>query len=661
MVFKSKFEDSKPAARFNDSVSEFFWHQLDVYAKKTLIVDYNSSREWKGEQIKQVSSLIASHLIEHLNLKQNDCCVFFYPHNDLIHVVALGVLFAGASVCVGARDDPADEHRYMIEVMKPAVVFTDDTLVEELEDLLEKNGSEFNFKICVLNDEDEWMNGITNERHIYSNDYEADEQLKEKNVNLSKNDGKILNNNGNNTKEKKKKKTVFHLHKDIISANNNRQSNLSNINVKSPVQVKPNDPAFVLFTSGSTGRPKPVGRSHKNSIYVCHSLNTTTSLWDLNEFSVLAGHLQLDHGTGTFNFKMTLSKGLKLIVMDGYDYKTLLSAIEKYKITDCLLGSALLHNLISTSESETETEVVDSYQESGCNNNNNNSNTNIINTNRSSNSNGSAKLSMYPYLNSFNISSLKNLLAVGSKIPSYSKVNEFMVKYKNVNIRQTFGMTETGFLSLVPRFNENKIMDDKKKNDFDESTGFLLPNLSIKIVDQITGEEMSEYNKDGELYIAGPTISPSYIGKEFSEQSKKVFNIENKYYRSFDICRLTSDEKLIISGRCSEVLCLYDGWKVLPYEIETAMLEHPGIKEIAVIGIPHPNLPTCHAPRAYVVLKNGWQVVGSKSSEEEIFEYSVKKLSSPKCLIGGVKIMKDLPRISIGKVDKKMLRKMDGY
>lgn len=647
MVFKSKFEDSKPPARFNDSLSEFFWHQLDVYADKTLIVDYNSGREWKGAQLKQVSSRIARYLVEMLNLKQNDSCVFFYPHSDLIHIVALGVLFAGGSVCVGARDDPADEHEYMIKAMKPKIVFTDSCLIEELENLLEANKDKLDFRICVINDHDDELARSGN-TYMYG---------EENFVNLI---NKTTNEDEQNN-QIKHKKDIINLHRHIIwnygEQKNNVENNYSKFKeVKLPVQVKPDDPAFVLFTSGSTGRPKPVGRSHRNSIYVCYSLNTATFLWDLNESSVLAGHLQLDHGTGTFNFKMTLSKGLKLIVMDGYDSRTLLNAIEKYKITDCLLGSALLHNLISgsnlsesTSTREKSVEDEDEEEEEG-----KKKTEDYIGekSNSNGNTNGNNHLSMSSsyHLNSFNISSLKNLLAVGSKIPSYSKVKEFMDKYKNVNIRQTFGMTETGFISLVP-FNDSEL-------DF-ESVGYILPNLKIKLLNPITGNEISEFNKDGELYVSGPTVSPGYIGNGFEEQSKQVFNIgDSSYYRSYDICRLTSDERLIILGRCSEILCLYDGWKVLPYEIEAVLLEHPGIQQIAVIGIPHPSLPTCHAPRAYVVPKDEWR---AKLSEKEVFEYSIKKLSSPKHLIGGVKIMNKLPLISVGKVDKKLLRKMDGY
>lgn len=620
MVFKSKFEDSKPPAKFNDSLSEFFWHQLDVYADKTLIVDYNSGREWKGAQLKQLSARISRHLVNKLNLRQNDSCVFFHPHNDIIHIVALGTLFAGGSVCVGALDDPADEHKYMIETIKPAIVFTDACLIEELEDLLEASKDKLNFKICVINDQDE----LTGSGETYM--YEEENILN------------YVSKNGNLNRSEKHNKNIINLHKDIIW---NTEDQIDNLRVKLPVQVKPNDPAFILLTSGSTGRPKPVGRSHRNSIYVCHSLNNTTasSLWDLNESSVLAGHLQLDHGTGTFNFKMTLSKGLKLIVMDGYNCKTLLSAIEKYKITDCLLGSALLHNLISSGSNLADDNDKDKERRRSS-----------ISYNRDGNDNGNNLLMSSYILNSFNISSLKNLLAVGSRIPSHSQVKEFMDNYKNVNIRQTFGMTETGFISFVP-FNDSKL-------DY-ESVGYLLPNLSFKLLDSITGKEISDYNKEGELYIVGPTVSPGYLGADFEEQSKQVFNIENRgYYKTNDICRVTSDERLIILGRHSEVLCLNDGWKVLPSEIEAALSEHPGIQQVAVIGIPHLQLPTCHAARAYVVPKDEWR---NKLSERDVFEYSIEKLSRPKHLIGGVKIMNKLPLISVGKVDKKLLRKMDGY
>lgn len=565
MVFKSQFRDVEPDEKFKDSLSLFYWHQLDVYAKRTLFVDFVSGRQWTGKEIKQKAARIARHLIREVGLKPAQSCVFFYPHNDLIQIISLGVLFAGGSVCVGSPFDPAAEHCHMLKVMQPSVVIVESKLHREMVQLRREHG-EFNYKICVVDGHGEAEDEAT---------FELDSIMQQQ------------------------------QETDSLSADGDQTMPM-------PVLVDPDEPAYVLLTSGSTGRPKPVARSQRNSLYVCHCLSGEVSdrLWDLNERSVLSGHLQLDHGTGTFCTKMTLAKGLKLILMDGYQPETMLRAIERHQISDILLGSALLHNFISTPQSA---------------------------------------------LAKHNLSSLRNFLSVGSRLPSHSAAQQFMLAHPSVRIRQTFGMTEVGFACAVER---NRALDDT------DTVGMLLPNLSLKLVDPDTGEEVLEPNREGELYLAGPTVSPGYLAYDsyeeadrLREQSRKVF-LADGFYRSFDLGSMTEDGRLRLRGRCNDVLCLHDGWKVLPQEIESVLLEHPAILEAAVVGVPDPELPGCHAPRAYVILKEAWL---GKITEAELCEWLKPRTSRPKHLYGGLRFMDALPRARLSKVDRRALLKMDGF
>ena len=132
-------------------------------------------------------------------------------------------------------------------------------------------------------------------------------------------------------------------------------------------------------------------------------MDNAGTLWTLDHNSVLAGHLTLAHGTGTFCVHQTIVKGCKLIMQNGYDADQLLANIEKYKITSLMLGSARLQNLML------DTTIVAKYD----------------------------------------ISSLIDVIVIGGKIPSAEATNEFMDRHPNCFVRQCYGISETGLVSIV--------------------------------------------------------------------------------------------------------------------------------------------------------------------------------------------------------------------
>lgn len=575
MIFYSKYPNSTPPEKYGNSLAQFYWEKLDQFQEKTLFIDYESKREWTGKQIKLKATQLAEVLVNKLHLKTGSCCYFFAQNNDYLQLAALGCILAGGSVCVSPPGEPKTELVYMTSQTQPKVIFVaSGEDCEVLIDIIVREQIDgANLTICILSDD------------------------------CTKSPENLLKHN------------IKHLllHKDIwiVEGGEKDDMTIESLNQRfKPPKVNPDQPAYVLFTSGSTGLPKPVARTHKNCLHVAHCLDTTgNELWDLSEKSVMAGHLQLDHGTGTFSIKMCLSKGYTLIIMDGYDFDRMSSAISEYKITDCMLGSALLHQFI----------------------------TRFMDLQATNQEDKSIKK---------DISSLRNLIAVGSPIASHKITGKFMDLYPEVSIRQAFGMTEVGFTSIVAR--QECRIDTR-------SVGYLLPNLQVRLVNRYEQREKSEIimepNIPGELQIRGPTTSPGYTGQKYSGESQEVF-LQDGFYRSADIASMTSDGKLTIHGRFSDVMCLYDGWKVLPQEIEACLSELEEVKEVGVIGVPNPDLPTCQMARAYIVPKS------RRLTPAIVQAHTQKNLSEFKQLSGGIVILsqeEQLPRGSLQKLDRKRL------
>ena len=93
------------------------------------------------------------------------------------------------------------------------------------------------------------------------------------------------------------------------------------------------------------------------------------------------------------------------------------------------------------------------------------------------------------------------------------------------------------------------------------------------------------------------------------------------------------------------------GFQVAPAELEGVLLDHPGILDAAVVGIPSHDGDS-ELPRAYVVKKEE----GDGLREEDVSSYMEGRLAKYKKLEGGVKFVGSVPKTPSGKILKRVLR-----
>ena len=111
----------------------------------------------------------------------------------------------------------------------------------------------------------------------------------------------------------------------------------------------------------------------------------------------------------------------------------------------------------------------------------------------------------------------------------------------------------------------------------------------------------------------------------------------------------TEDNQIIMTGRIKEVINVA-GIKVAPFEIEAELNEHPDVKESAVVGVNDELYG--EVVKAFVKLQSG-----SDKDERKLIIFLQKKLmnfQTPKSIV----FVDDFPRNNMGKIDKKILRKM---
>lgn len=86
---------------------------------------------------------------------------------------------------------------------------------------------------------------------------------------------------------------------------------------------------------------------------------------------------------------------------------------------------------------------------------------------------------------------------------------------------------------------------------------------------------------DGEIRVRGPQMLTGYL---HDEDTTEAFD-DDGYFRTGDLGRLTEDGHLVVTGRAKDII-IRNGENISPKEVEDILIGHPGIAEIAVVGVP---------------------------------------------------------------------------
>ena len=198
---------------------------------------------------------------------------------------------------------------------------------------------------------------------------------------------------------------------------------------------------------------------------------------------------------------------------------------------------------------------------------------------------------------------------------------------------ERYGMTETGMLTSNP-YSGNRIAG---------SVGYLLPDVLGKIVDA-TGKKVVE-GKIGILEVSGPNVFPGYWN--MPEKTAEEFRSDG-YFITGDMAFSDNTGRISIVGREKDLI-ISGGYNIYPKEIESILDDINGVVESCVIGLPHNDFG--EAVVAVIIGDDSIQL-----SEKLIIDgikVKLAKYKHPKAII----FAKELPRNTMGKVQKNILRK----
>ncbi|APX90478.1 malonyl-CoA synthase [Brevirhabdus pacifica] len=200
-------------------------------------------------------------------------------------------------------------------------------------------------------------------------------------------------------------------------------------------------------------------------------------------------------------------------------------------------------------------------------------------------------------------------------------------------ILERYGMTETSMNSSNPYDAERRA----------GTVGFALPGVEIKITDPDTGKTLPK-GEIGQIELRGPNVFKGYW--QMPEKTAEELRADG-FFITGDLGRFDDDGYLTIVGRNKDLI-ISGGYNIYPKEIELILDEQPGVRESAVIGVPHPDFgesvvavlvpdgaggPDLDAIRADL----GARLAGFKQPRRYV-------------------VQAELPRNTMGKVQKNILR-----
>ena len=227
-------------------------------------------------------------------------------------------------------------------------------------------------------------------------------------------------------------------------------------------------------------------------------------------------------------------------------------------------------------------------------------------------------------------------LLISGSAPLLAETHRAFEDRTGHRILERYGMTETTMSTSNPYDGERRA----------GTVGFALPGVELRIVDAETGAVLPQ-GETGILEVRGPNVFKGYW--RMPEKTAEDFRTDG-FFITGDIAQFDDDGYVSIVGRAKD-LVISGGYNVYPKEVETEIDALAGVLESAVIGAPHPDFGETVVA---IVVRDGTAPIEAEAIctalRDRLANYKLPK---------AVHFVEDLPRNTMGKVQKNVLR--DAY
>lgn len=348
------------------------------------------------------------------------------------------------------------------------------------------------------------------------------------------------------------------------------------------------DIAFQLYTSGTTGLPKGAMLTNDNFFKGVAGL---ADQWRFTDDSVNLAMMPLFHIAGAGWSMVGLHRGCRTVVLRDVDPVEILRVVPAFGVTNAFMVPAVIQFLLAT-----------------------------------------------PGVESTDFSTLRALVYGASPITETVLVRA--MDTMGCELVQVYGLTETtGAITQL----DGRDHDPVGKPHLLRSCGRPYPWVEFRVVDPQTGEDRA-IGEVGELW----TRSHQNMAGYWNDPGATAAAITpDGWFRTGDAGYADEDGYLYLHDRVKDMI-VSGGENVYPAEVENALMAHPAVADIAVIGVPDERWG--EAVKAIVVLESGVDTSG-----DELIAFGRERLAGFK-LPKSVDFVDSLPRNPSGKLLKRELR-----
>ena len=353
------------------------------------------------------------------------------------------------------------------------------------------------------------------------------------------------------------------------------------------IAVSEEDIAVQLYTSGTTGLPKGVMLSHGgfNRMRLCEHLEAAFA-WEADD--IFINPLPNFHLLAIGIAFQCLYNGVAVSIVRQFDPASLCAAIQRDRPTLLTLTPTMIQMVLD-----------------------------------------------HPSAQATDFSSIRLTLYAGSPI-SLGLIRRAVARMPG-QFMQFYGATEAGGAFSILRPDEHDLQDEARL----QSCGRPLPLIEFRIVDA-AGDDVPE-GEPGELMVRSPAITAGYWKQP--EVTAQV--LHHGWYRTGDVARRDADGLYYLVDRIKDMI-VSGGENIYSAEVESALSTHPGISQVAVIGVPDPRWG--EAVMACVICHEG-----SNLDAAAVMAHARTVLAAYK-VPKRVEFMDSFPLVPSGKVSKKDLR-----
>ncbi len=242
----------------------------------------------------------------------------------------------------------------------------------------------------------------------------------------------------------------------------------------------------------------------------------------------------------------------------------------------------------------------------------------------------------------FDLSSVQNFATAGE--PLNAEVTLAWERLTGKKIREGFGQTEGPVLLATFPW-----LDPRPG-----SMGKPSPLLNIKLLDD-DGVPVED-GEEGAICVTGlkEAYPPGLFVGYYQDEERTREAVGGEYYNLHDMAWRDSDGYCFFVGRNDDVIKC-SGYRIGPFEVESALIEHPAVVECAVTAAPDPIRGK--VVKATIVLAKGYEPSDALIKE---LQNHVKKTTAPYKYPRIVEFTDELPKTIGGKIKRKLIRNQDG-